>query len=170
MEENLINAFFVADVVRHGTLFVWQFLDNQIEHIEHASYHLYLVDMLMAHDVAYEMEDIENALVFVGGKAEAICMAYKLLVHHLYRNFRKERQIRFYADKLNVSTVYLSRLVKEISGTTVNDHATSLVYKEICNLLTHSDMTIGEIADYLNFSDQSALSKFHSLRPALLAH
>ena len=70
MEENLINAFFVADVVRHGTLFVWQFLDNQIEHIEHASYHLYLVDMLMAHDVADEMEDIENALVFVGGKAE----------------------------------------------------------------------------------------------------
>lgn len=58
-------------------------------------------------------------------------------------------------------------MVKEISGTTVNDHATSLVYKEICNLLTLSDMTIGEIADYLNFSDQSALSNFFKQRSGM---
>ena len=68
---------------------------------------------------------------------------YEIFLHHLYRNFRKERQIRFYADKLNVSTVYLSRMVKEISGTTVNDHATSLVYKEICNLLVENHAQTG---------------------------
>lgn len=33
----------------------------------------------------------------------------------------KERQIRFYADKLNVSPAYLSRLVKEISGSTIKN-------------------------------------------------
>ena len=33
---------------------------------------------------------------------------YEIFLHHLYRNFRKERQIRFYADKLNVSPAYLS--------------------------------------------------------------
>lgn len=52
---------------------------------------------------------------------------YEIFLHHLYRNFRKERQIRFYADKLNVSTAYLSRLAKEISGSTVNDHVSSLL-------------------------------------------
>lgn len=50
--------------------------------------------------------------------------------------------------------------MKEISGTTVNDHITSLLYKEICNLLKQSDMTMGEIADYLHFNDQSALTNF----------
>lgn len=89
------------------------------------------------------------------------------ILHHLYRNFRKERQIRFYADKLNVSTAYLSRLVKEISGSTVNDHVSSLLYKEICNLLKQSDMTMGEIADSLHFSDQSALSNFFKLRSGM---
>lgn len=92
---------------------------------------------------------------------------YEIFLHHLYRNFRKERQIRFYASKMNVSTAYLSRLVKEISGSTINEHVTSLIYKEACNLLSHSDMSIGEIADALSFSDQSALTNFFKMRAGM---
>ena len=92
---------------------------------------------------------------------------YEIFLHHLYRNFRKERQIRFYAYNMNVSTAYLSRLVKEISGSTINDHVTSLLYKEICNMLTQTDMTMGEIADHLNFSDQSALTNFFKQRSGM---
>ncbi len=55
---------------------------------------------------------------------------------------RPSGRFRFYADKLNVSAPYLSRMIKDISGTTVNDHITSLLYKEICNLLKQSDMTM----------------------------
>lgn len=89
---------------------------------------------------------------------------YEIFLHHLYTHFRKQRVIRFYADKLNVSTAYLSRLVKEISGSTVNEHITSLLYKEICNLLLQTDLSMGEIADTLNFSDQSALTNFFKQR------
>ena len=79
----------------------------------------------------------------------------------------KGRQIRFYADKLNVSPAYLSRLVKEISGSTINEHATSLVYKEICNLLAQTDMSMGEIAAHLNYSDQSAMTNFFKQRSGM---
>lgn len=92
---------------------------------------------------------------------------YEIFLHHLYRNFRQERQIRFYASKMNVSTAYLSRLVKEISGSTINEHVISLIYKEACNLLSHSDMSIGEIADALSFSDQSALTNFFKMRAGM---
>lgn len=92
---------------------------------------------------------------------------YEIFLHHLYRNFRQERQIRFYASNMNVSTAYLSRLVKEISGSTINEHVTSLIYKEACNLLSHSDMSIGEIADALSFSDQSALTNFFKMRAGM---
>lgn len=92
---------------------------------------------------------------------------YEIFLHHLYRNFRQERQIRFYASKMNVSTAYLSRLVKEISGSTINEHVISLVYKEACNLLSHSNMSIGEIADALSFSDQSALTNFFKMRAGM---
>ena len=66
-----------------------------------------------------------------------------------------------------MSTPYISRLVKEISGSTVYDHVTSLIYKEICNLLAHSDMTMGEIVDHLSFSDQSAMTNFFKQRSGM---
>ena len=53
------------------------------------------------------------------------------------------------------------------AGTTVNDHITSLLYKEICNLLKQSDMTMGEIADHLHFSDQSAMTNFFKMRAGM---
>lgn len=140
---------FVRDIVRHQHI-------NKIEMVRS----MFNVLRLIIEELPYEECSVSHDL---GHKKEV----YEIFLHHLYRNFRKERQIRFYADKLNVSTAYLSRLVKEISGSTINEHATSLVYKEICNLLTHSDMTIGEIADHLSFSDQSALTNFFKQRSGM---
>lgn len=148
--KSVLDIFhFIRDIVRHQHI-------NKIEMIRS----MFNVLKLIIEELPYEQCSVSHDI----GHKKGI---YEIFLHHLYRNFRKERQIRFYADKLNVSTVYLSRMVKEISGTTVNDHATSLVYKEICNLLTLSDMTIGEIADYLNFSDQSALSNFFKHRSGM---
>ena len=148
--KSVLDIFhFIRDIVRHQHI-------NKIEMIRS----MFNVLKLIIEELPYEQCSVSHDI----GHKKGI---YEIFLHHLYRNFRKERQIRFYADKLNVSTVYLSRMVKEISGTTVNDHATSLVYKEICNLLTHSDMTIGEIADYLNFSDQSSLSNFFKQRSGM---
>lgn len=148
--KSVLDIFhFIRDIVRHQHI-------NKIEMIRS----MFNVLNLIIEELPYEQCSVSHDI----GHKKGI---YEIFLHHLYRNFRKERQIRFYADKLNVSTVYLSRMVKEISGTTVNDHATSLVYKEICNLLTLSDMTIGEIADYLNFSDQSALSNFFKQRSGM---
>ena len=140
---------FVRDIVRHQHI-------NKVEMIKS----MFNVLKLIIDELPYEQCSATHDL---GHKKEV----YEIFLHHLYRNFRKERQIRFYADKLNVSTAYLSRLVKEISGSTVNDHVTSLVYKETCNLLKQSDMTMGEIADSLSFSDQSAMSNFFKQRSGM---
>ena len=140
---------FVRDIVRHQYI-------NKVEMIKS----MFNVLKLIIDELPYKQCSITHDL---GHKKEV----YEIFLHHLYRNFHKERQIRFYADKLNVSTAYLSRLVKEISGSTVNDHVSSLLYKEICNLLKKSDMTMGEIADSLHFSDQSALSNFFKLRSGM---
>ena len=140
---------FVRDIVRHQHI-------NKVEMIRS----MFNVLKLIIDELPYEQCCATHDL---GHKKEV----YEIFLHHLYRNFRKERQIRFYADKLNVSTAYLSRLVKEISGSTINDHVTTLVYKEICNLLKQSDMTMGEIADSLSFSDQSAMSNFFKQRSGM---
>lgn len=140
---------FVRDIVRHQHI-------NKVEMIRS----MFNVLKLIIEELPYEQCTVTRDL---SHKKEV----YEIFLHYLYRSFRKERQIRFYADKLNVSPAYLSRLVKEISGSTVNDHVTSLVYKEICNLLKQTDWTMGEIADRLNFSDQSALTNFFKQRAGM---
>lgn len=139
----------IHNIVRHQHI-------NKIEMIQS----MFNVLRLILEELPYEERSISHDFKH---KKEV----YEIFLHHLYRNFRKERQIRFYASNMNVSTAYLSRLVKEISGSTINEHVTSLIYKEACNLLSHSDMSIGEIADALNFSDQSALTNFFKMRAGM---
>lgn len=139
----------IHNIVRHQHI-------NKVEMIQS----MFNVLRLILEELPYEERSISHDFKH---KKEV----YEIFLHHLYRNFRKERQIRFYASKMNVSTAYLSRLVKEISGSTINEHVTSLVYKEACNLLSHSDMSIGEIADALSFSDQSALTNFFKMRAGM---
>jgi AraC-like DNA-binding protein len=76
------------------------------------------------------------------------------------KHFRQERQIGFYADKLSITTTYLSRVVRELTGNTINNYLNNLAFEEACNLLRASAMTIGEIAFALGFSDQSAFTNF----------
>ena len=139
----------IHNIVRHQHI-------NKVEMIQS----MFNVLRLILEELPYEERSISHDFKH---KKEV----YVILLHHLYRNFRKERQIRFYASNMNVSTAYLSRLVKDISGSTINEHVTSLIYKEACNLLSHSDMSIGEIADALSFSDQSALTNFFKMRAGM---
>lgn len=92
---------------------------------------------------------------------------YEVFLHNLKNNFRRERQVKFYADKQNITSAYLSRTVKELSGITVSEHATQMVYNDLCNLLVCSDHSMGEIADMLHFSDQSAMTNFFKGRTGM---
>lgn len=85
---------------------------------------------------------------------------YKIFLHLAHNNFRQERQVQFYADKLNITSTYLSRIVREISGNTVGWLLNLLTFNEACNLLKSTDKTIGEISIELNFSDQAAFTNF----------
>ena len=139
----------IHNIVRHQHI-------NKVEMIQS----MFNVLRLILEELPYEERSISHDFKH---KKEV----YEIFLHHLYPNFRKERQIRFYASNMNVSTAYLSRLVKEISGSTINEHVTSLIYQEACNLLSHSSMSIGEIADALSFSDQSALTNFFKMRAGM---
>ena len=88
----------------------------------------------------------------------------KIFLHQASRHFRKERQLQFYADLLNISPTYLSRTIKELTGNTVLGYLSNFLLNEICIQLKTTDKTISEIAFDLNFSDQSALTNFFRSR------
>ena len=75
-------------------------------------------------------------------------------------NYKQERSVSFYADKLCVTAKYLSLVVKNVSGKSAGDWIDEYVILEAKALLKSSNMTIQEIADVLNFANQSFFGKY----------
>lgn len=66
----------------------------------------------------------------------------------------------FYAEKLHITPKYLSTVIKQNTGKSVNDWIDDYVILEAKALLKSSRMTIQQISDELNFVDQSAFGKY----------
>lgn len=71
-----------------------------------------------------------------------------------------EHNVNYYAAKLNISPVYLSRILKDRTGRTASQWISDYILKEVKQLLLDQALTIQTIADKTNFSDQASLSKF----------
>lgn len=78
----------------------------------------------------------------------------------LVESYQSERSVKFYADQLCLTPKHLSGVVKEISGKTVGEWVDELVILEAKALLNSSSMNIQEIADRLNFANQSFFGKY----------
>lgn len=85
---------------------------------------------------------------------------FRRFIGLLTQHYQKEHQIEFYAGELCMSTTYLSRVVRKLTGKTVNSFISGLLYSEACRLLTYTDKTISLIAEELCFADQSSFGKF----------
>ncbi len=91
------------------------------------------------------------------GRSEVIFDEFLSL---LEEHSKQERNVKFYSDKLSISTKYLSAVVKGVSGKTAAKWIDEAVVMEAKNLLMYSGLSIQEIAEKLNFSTQSFFGKY----------
>ncbi len=90
-------------------------------------------------------------------RAEIIFTKFIQLVE---KNFKTERRVGWYAQKLNITTKYLSETVKIASRQTPNEWIDDYVIMELRVLLKNSTKNIKEITGELNFPNQSFLGKY----------
>lgn len=76
------------------------------------------------------------------------------------RNYMKERNVSFYADKLSITAAHLSTTIKETTGKTCTDIISAMVIMDAKNQLKSTDIPIYQIADSLNFSNVSFFGKY----------
>ena len=137
----------IAQVLRNQTN---PHLDRVLQHV------------MMA--IFYSSEEIRNQLETESGaytSADAISKEFMRLVKD---NFRSERQLQFYADKLCITPRYLSRVVKECTGSSAADWIERYVVLEARALLKSTSMTIQQISDELNFPSQTFFGKYFKRR------
>lgn len=85
---------------------------------------------------------------------------YDQFMRMLSENYKKERSVNFYAKNLYLTPKHLSSVVKEISGKTAGEWIDNFVIFEAKSLLRSSQLNIQEIADELNFANQSFFGKY----------
>lgn len=78
----------------------------------------------------------------------------------LSQHFMEHHDLHFYADKLHITTIHLSRIVRQMTGRTVANYINQMLLMESAWLLQSTDFTIADIAARLHFSDQSSFGRF----------
>lgn len=91
------------------------------------------------------------------GKKDVVFQNFML---SLFRFYRKERDVSFYARMQHITPRYFSAIIKKKTGDSALQWIVRMVITEAKQLLEESDLSIKEIADQLNFPTQSFFGKY----------
>lgn len=101
-----------------------------------------------------QQDDIDNKRQF---RNDAIFTRFIKMVEE---NCHHERRVSWYAEQLCITPKYLSEIVKQVSRRTPNEWIDNYVTLEIRVLLKNTTKSIKEIAEELNFPNQSLMGKY----------
>lgn len=137
---------------------IHQVLMNQTNpHLDKVLQHVLMAIFYSSDEIRYQLENESGGYT----SADALSKEFMKLVKD---NFRSERQLRFYSDKLCITPRYLSRVVKECTGFSAADWIERYVVLEARALLKSTNMTIQQISDDLNFPSQTFFGKYFKRR------
>jgi AraC family transcriptional regulator, transcriptional activator of pobA len=91
------------------------------------------------------------------GKGHLVVKRFFQMVEDNYLN---NLSVNEYADKLAITPNHLTQTVNQLTGKTSSQIIKSKQVLEIKRLLVHSNLTVTEIANRLNFPDQSYFTRF----------
>ena len=141
-------------------------LENDIEHIKekiadvgHRFRRELVVTMLKA--LIIDMSNIIYQFQQVGDEMQTRAeVIFRDFIQAVEKNYRTERRVSWYAQQLCITSKYLSETVRIVSRRTPSDWIDSYVTRELRVMLRNSTMSIKQIADELNFANQSFMGKF----------
>lgn len=117
------------------------------------------------------IEQIVNAIITIVARNIALKLPKNIkestgemvleILHYIQENIfsPKELKLKKISEHFNISLNYLSQYFKKQTGETLQEYISNYKLRLIEARLLNTDMRINEIADELNFSDESHLNK-----------
>lgn len=130
--------------------YIMQPLSLKSEILEHL-YSVFINDLI-------SIQSFEKTRLSISRQSEEIFISFYTLLTH---NYLEHRDLKFYADSLFITTTYLSRIVKQITGRTVMECINELLAMEATRLLKSTALTVEQIADQLHFATSASFDKFY---------
>ena len=75
-------------------------------------------------------------------------------------NYKEQRTLTFYAQRLSLTPKYLSSAIKKLSGHSAAEWINYILLLNAKSILRRSNMTIQQTSDYLNFPNASFFGKY----------
>ena len=94
---------------------------------------------------------------FLNSNKERIAFKFMMLI---FEHHKTHREIGFYADKLCISPLYLTKVVQEVNGQSAREMIVDHIIVEIKKLLRDANLDIKEVVQQTGFANQSSLSRF----------
>jgi AraC family transcriptional activator of pobA len=111
--------------------------------------------------IIYEAATIYNRRHTVGQvkltRKEVITLNF---LQQLSEHYKEERSVQYYAGSLFVTSRHLSQVIKEITGKTAGGLIDDAVIMQAKILLANPSFNVSQVAEFLQFSDQSFFGKF----------
>jgi len=135
----------------------------EIIHYQHSD-HIYKAEVsrMLYAIFLLDLQNVQDRTIVHRQLSQRVEDIFIEFIRLLPDNFIEHRDIPFYASRLCISPVYLSRVVRQVSGRTVIDYINHMLLVEACFLLRTSKLSIAQISDRLHFSDTPSFSKFFS--------
>ncbi|MBW2963001.1 AraC family transcriptional regulator [Mesonia aestuariivivens] len=86
------------------------------------------------------------------------------LIVLINENFKNEKLPKFYANRLNITTKHLNRVIKETINKTTSELISERIILEAKRLIVHSNESLTAISYNLEFAEYSYFSKFFKLK------
>lgn len=113
--------------------------------------------LAMFYDLSNVVQRMLNTDSMRQTRAEII---FTKFIKLLEGNFKQERRVGWYAEQLCITPKYLSETIKNVSRRTPNEWIDNYVTTEMRIQLRNSTKSIKEIAEEMNFANQSFLGKY----------
>lgn len=104
----------------------------------------------------HHLKETDDAPKYIS-RQDFITLNFFRLIHE---NAIREHRLYFYAQSLCISEKHLTRIIKEATGKTPYSFICHEIVHHAMALLEDNKLSVGEISDILNFSDQAAFCKF----------
>lgn len=129
--------------------------------MERSSYYREIIVSIVK-AILYELlASVEKESVsFVGGMIKQREILFKRFIELLFTTRIKPRNVSWYAQKLCVTSKYLSTVCRQVSGKTAYVWINEYVSMDIRYWLKNTDRTIKEIAEILTFPNISFFGKY----------
>jgi len=85
---------------------------------------------------------------------------FKQFVSFVYTFCKTQRDVMFYAERLCISTRYLSVITKQIGRYSAKSIIDEIAVLEIKTTLQSTDLSVKEIAEMYNYPDQSSFARY----------